>query len=122
MTLLITVVIGGPAHVRIFPTRWLVAAIIISSRGLGRVDPSGRGGALRSRAAGAVIATISIAPTLLVVPAMFLGLGGLGAMRKHGLCLVRAEKKGALVPDVIFGNFRGRAVALEAVSIHLTDP
>ena len=69
MALLITIVTGGPAHIPIFPTRWLVAATIISSRDLGRVDPSSRGGALRPGAAGAAIATIPIVSTLLMVPA-----------------------------------------------------
>ena len=58
MALLITVVTGGPTHVLIFPTRWLVAATIFSSRGLGRVDPSGQGGTLKPGAARAAIATI----------------------------------------------------------------
>ena len=77
MTFLVTVLIGSPADVPIFPICWLVRATIISSRGLGRVNPSGQGKALRLRAAGAAIAIILIAPTLLVVPARSLGLGGL---------------------------------------------
>ena len=106
MALLVTVVTGGPAHVPVFPTCWLVAATIISCRGLGCVDPSGRGGALRPGAAGAMIATISIVPTLLMVPARSLqGLSSLGTMRGHGLCLLGAEQKGALVPDMVFGRF-----------------
>ena len=67
MALLVTVITDGPAHVPIFLTRWLVAATIISSRGLGRVDPSGWDGALRLGAAGAVIAIIPIMPTFLMV-------------------------------------------------------
>ena len=69
MALLFTIVTGGPAHVPIFLTHWLVAATIISTRGLGRVNSSGQGGALRPGAAGAAIALISIAPTLLMVSA-----------------------------------------------------
>ena len=69
MALLITVITGGPAHVPIFPTRWLVAATIILSQSLGHVDPSGRGGALRPGAVGAAIAIIPIVLTLLIVPA-----------------------------------------------------
>ena len=112
MALLITIVTGGPAHVSIFPTCWLVAATIISSRGLGCVDPSGRGGALRPGAAGATIATISIVPTLLMVPARSLqGLSSLGTMRRHGLCLLGAERKGVSVPSVVLGRFQGGAVA-----------
>ena len=122
MALLVTVVTSGPAQVPIFPTCWLVAATIISSQGLGCIDPHGRDKALRPRAAGAAIAMISIAPTLLVVPARSLGLGGLEAMRRQGLCLLRDERKEALVPSVIVGSFRGGAVAPEAASIHLTDP
>ena len=72
MELLVTIVTGGPAHVPIFPTRWLVAATIILRRGLGRDDLSGRGGALKPGAAGAAIVTISIVPTFLMVPAQFL--------------------------------------------------
>ena len=69
MALLVTVIIKGLAHVFIFPTRWLVVATIISSRGLSPVDPSSRGRTLRPGAAGAAIATILIVPTLLTVPA-----------------------------------------------------
>ena len=105
IALLITVVTSGPTHVFIFPTRWLVAATIISSRGLGCVDPNGQGEALRPGAMGAASVTILIAPTFLVVPARFLGLGGLGAMRRHGLCLLGAEQKGASVLGVILGRF-----------------
>ena len=113
MAFLVTVLIDGPTHDLIFPRRWLVAAIIILSRGLVCIDPSGRSGALRPRAAGAAIATIPIVPT----PQMVLvrspqGLSSLGMMRKHGLCLLEAEQKGALVPGVILGRFRGGEVAL----------
>ena len=79
--------------------------MIILSRCLGRVDANGRDGALRPRAAGATIATILIAPILLVVLLRFLGLGVLGAMRRHGLCLVRAERKRVLVPVMMLGRF-----------------
>ena len=123
IALLMTVVTGGPAHVPIFTTCWLVAATIILSRGLGCVDPSGRGEALRPEAAGAAIATISIMPTLLMVPARsFQDLSSLGKMRKHDLCLLGAEQKGASVPGVVLSRFQGRAVALGAASIYLTDP
>ena len=105
MALLIIVVTGGPAQVPIFPTRWLVAVTIILSQGLGCVDLSGRGGALRPGAVGAAIATIPIAPTFLGVPARSLGLGGLSAMRRHGSCPLGAERKGALVLGVILGRF-----------------
>ena len=43
-------------------------------------------------------------------------------MKRHGLCLLGAEQKGASVPGVIFGRFWAGAVASEAASIHLTDP
>ena len=43
-------------------------------------------------------------------------------MRRHGSCFLAAEQKGALVPGVVFGRFRGGAVALGAASIYLTDP
>ena len=123
MALLVTVVTGGPAHVSIFPMCWLVTATIISSRGLGCVDPSGRGGALRPGVAEAAIATISIVLTLLMVPARSLrGLSSLGTMRRHGSCLLGAERKGASVPGVVLGRFRGGAMASRAASIHLTDP
>ena len=122
MAFLVTVVTGGLAHVNIFPTRWLVAGRIISSLSLGGADLDGRGGALRPRAAGAAIATIPIATTLLVVPARSLGLSGLRAMRSYGSCLLWAEQKGALVLAVILGRFWGGAVALGAARIYLTDP
>ena len=123
MALLVTVVTGGSAHVAIFPTCWLVAATTILSQGLGCVDTSGRGEALRPGAAGAAIATISIVPTLLIVPARSLrGLSSLETMRRHGSCLLGAERKGASVPSVVLNRFRGGAVALGAASIHLTDP
>ena len=122
MAFLVKVVTGGSAQVPMFSMYWLIAATIISSRGLGCVDHSGRVGALRSRAAGAAIATIFIAPILLVVPVRSFGLARLGAMRRHDLCLVRAKKKGALVPSMILNSFQGRAVALGAASIHFTDP
>ena len=122
MTLLVIAVTNGPAHVPIFPTRWLVAATIISSRGFGCVDLTGRGRALRPRAVRAVIATIPIMLTLLMVPARFFqGLSSLGTMRRHGLCLLRVEQKGASVPEVILGRFSGGAVALGAESIYFTD-
>ena len=69
------------------------------------MDPSRRGQALRPGAAEAAIATIPIAPTLLVVLASFLVLDGLKLMRRHGSCLVRAERKGTLVVGVISGRF-----------------
>ena len=123
IALFVTVVTGGLAQVPIFPTCWLVAATIILSRGLGCVDPSGRGGALRPRAAGAAIATISIVPTLLMVPARSLqGLSLLGMMRGHCLSLLGVERKGVSVPGVVLGRFRDGAVASGAASIHLTDP
>ena len=105
IALLITVITGGLAQLPIFLTRWPVAVPIISSQGFGRVNLSGRGGALRLGTAGAVIVTISIAPILLVVLARFLSLGGLGAIKKNGLCLVKAEQRGVLVLNVIFGRF-----------------
>ena len=105
MALFVTVVTGGPAQVPILPTRWLVAAIIISSRGFGCVDPSGWSGALRFEVAGAAIAIILIALTLLVVPAKSFSLDGLGAMKKHDSCLLGAERKGISVPGVIFSRF-----------------
>ena len=43
-------------------------------------------------------------------------------MRRHGLCLLRAERKGASVPSVILGSFQSGAVAPGAASIHFTDP
>ena len=106
MALLVIVVIGSPAQVFIFPTCWLVVATIILSWGLGYIDPSGRGGALRPGATRVATATISIVPTLLIVPTWsFRGLGLLGTMRKHGLCLLEAEQKGALVFGMILGRF-----------------
>ena len=106
MALLVTVVTSGPAHVLIFPTRWLVATTIISSRGFSCVDLSDQGRALRLRAAGTAIATLLIVRIVLVVPARsFQGFNLLGTMIRHGLCLLRAERKGALVPGVILGRF-----------------
>ena len=107
IALLVTIVIGGLAQVLIFSTRWPVATsiAIVSSRGLNCVDPNGRGGALMPGAVRAAIATISIAPILLVVLARSFGLGGLGAMKRHGSCLMRAERNGALVPSVILSGF-----------------
>ena len=124
MPFLVTIVTGGLVQVPIFPTRWLIAAMItiVSSRSLGHVDPSGRAEVLRPEAARAAIATIFIAPTFLVIPTRFLGLDGLEAMRKHDLCLVKAEWKGALVPGRIFGRFQGGAVTPRTVNIYLTDP
>ena len=92
MAFLVIVVIGGPTHVFIFPTRWLVAATIILSQCLSRVNSSARGGALRPGTAGAAITTISIVPILLIVPARSVqGLSSLETMRRHGLCLLEAE-------------------------------
>ena len=54
---------------------------------------------------GAVIVTIPITPIFLMVPARSFGLDRLGAMRRHGSCLLGEERKGALVSDVIFGRF-----------------
>ena len=120
MALLIIVVTSGPAHVFIFPRRWLVAATLILSRDLGRVDSSSRGGAIRPRAVEGTIGMIPIAPIFLVILARALGLDGLRAMRKHSSYLLRVERKRALVPGVIFSRFQGRAVAPGAASIHLT--
>ena len=69
MAILVTVVTSCPAQVFIFPTCWLVAATVILSQTLGCVDPCGRDGTLSPEAAGAAIATISIVPILLMVPA-----------------------------------------------------
>ena len=107
MPFFIIIVISDLTQVLIFLVRWPVAATItiVSSRSLGRIDPNSRGGALRPATAGATIATISIAPTLLLVPARSFGLDGLEARKKHDLCLLRVEQKRALVLDVIFGRF-----------------
>ena len=106
MVLLITVVTGGPTHISIFPTHWLVVATIILSWSFGRVDPSGRGGVLRPEAAGAAIAIIFIVLILLMVSARSLqGLSLLETMRRHGLYLLGAEQKGASVPGVTLGRF-----------------
>ena len=121
MTFLVIVVTGGPAQVLIFSMCCLVAATLILSQGLGCVNPSSQGRALRRGATGAVIATISIMPIFLLVPARSLGLGRLRAMRRYGLCLLKAERKRASVPSVILGSFRGRAVAPGAASIYHTD-
>ena len=124
MLFLVTIVTGSLAQVPIFPTRWPVAATItiVFSRDLSGIDSSSRGRALKLGAAGAVIARILIAPTLLVVPIRSLGLSGLGAMKRHGLWFVGAERKEGLVPGVILGRFRGRAMAPEIANIYLTDP
>ena len=105
IALLVIVVTNDPAQVPIFLTCWLVAALIIWSRSFGRIDSNGRGGTLRPEAAGVAIATIAITLSLLVVPAKSFGIGGFEAIRKHALYLLMAERKGALVPDVIFGRF-----------------
>ena len=106
MNFFVTVVTSDTTHIPIFLTRWLVAATIILSRGLGRVDPSDRGKVLRPGAVGAAIAMISIVPTFLIVPARSLqGLSSLGTMKKDGLCLLGAEEKGASVHGVVLGRF-----------------
>ena len=106
IALLVTVVTGGPAYVPIFPKRWLIAATIISSRGLGCVDSSSRSGALKPGAAGPVIVTIPIVSTFLVALARsFQYLSLLGTMKRHSFCLLVAERKGASVPGVIFNRF-----------------
>ena len=106
IALLITIVTSGLAQVSIFPTRWLVAATIILSRGFGLIDPGGSGRALRLGAVEAAIVTIAIIPTFLVVSARSLrGFSSLGTMKRHGLCLLEAEQKGVLVPDMILGRF-----------------
>ena len=105
MALFVTILIDGLAQVSIFPTRWLVAATIISSRGIGCVNPSARSEALGPGAARAAVATIPISPTLLVVLARCFGLGGLGVMRRHSSYLLGAERKGIPVPAVILGRF-----------------
>ena len=106
MALLVIVVTGGLAHIPNFPTCWLVAATIISSRSFGYIDSSGRSGSLRPEAAGAAIATISIVPTFLMVPTRSLqGLSLLGTIRRHFSCLLGAERKGVSVPGVVLGRF-----------------
>ena len=124
MPFLITIITGGLTQVPIFPTRWLVTAMItiVWSQSLGCADPSGRGIAVRLGAAGTAIVTILIPSTLLVISARSLGFGGLGAIKKHGLCLVKAERKRALVPGVILGRFQDKAMTLGAASIPLADP
>ena len=125
MPLLITIVTGDLAQVPIFPTRWPVAApiTIILSRDLGHVDSSGRGRVLSSGAAKAAIATICIAPILLVVPARFFrGFSSLWTIKKHSLCLLGVERMRTSVPGVFFARFWGGALALGTISIHLTDP
>ena len=123
MTLLVIVVTYGLAQVLIFSLRWPIAVTIILSQGLGRVDANCQGEVLRPGAAGAAIKTIFVPPTLLMVLTLFFwDLRMLGTMRKHGLCFLRAEQKGVLVLDVIFGRFLGRAMALGTASIHFTGP
>ena len=123
MALLVIVLAGGTAHVPIFPTRWLVSGTIILSRGLGHVDSSGRDRALRPRAMGPAITTIFIVLAFLMdLARSFLGLSLLETMGRHGLCLLGAEHKRALVLGMILGRFWGRTMASGAVSIHLTDP
>ena len=107
MLFFVTIVTGGLAQVSIFPTHWPVAATIITiaSRSVSCVDHSGRAGALRPGATGTTIATIPIAPNLLVVPARSLGLSVLAAIRSHGSYLRGVEQKGALALGEIRGRF-----------------
>ena len=105
MALLVTVITGGLAQVFIFLLRWSIAVTAILSRGLSCIDPNCRVRALRLGVTGAAITTIPIAPTFLVVPARSLGVVGLGAMKRHGLCLLETERKRTLVPKVFFGRF-----------------
>ena len=106
MALLVTVVTSGLAQVFIFSLHWPIAVMVISSRGLKHVDPSRRDRTLRPGAAGAVIAIISIAPTFLVVSARsFQGLSLLKTMKRHGSCLLGAERKRTSVPEVFLVGF-----------------
>ena len=92
MALFVIIVIGGPAQVPIFPTRWLIAATIISSRGLSSVDPSSRGEALRLEVARAAITIILIVPTLLMIPARYFQyLSLLRTIKKNASCLLGAK-------------------------------
>ena len=77
---------------------------------------------MRPGIVGAAIAKIFLTPTLLVVAVKSLRLGELGAINKHGSCLVKAERKEALVPCIIFDRLRGGAVAPGTASIYHTDP
>ena len=122
-SLLAPIVIGCLAQVLILSLRWPIAATITTGLnwGFGCIDRSNRGGALRPRAAGVAIATILIALILLVVLARSLALVELRAMRRHGSCLVGAERKGALVPGMILSTFQSGAVASEAAIIYLAD-
>ena len=43
-------------------------------------------------------------------------------MRRHALCFLGAERKGASVPGMVLGRFQDGAVASGAASIHFTDP
>ena len=85
------------------------------------LTPVAGGEALSHRAAGAVIAIILIVPIFLVVLAKSLGLSRLEAIRKYGLCLMRAERKGASILGMTLGRFWVRTVAPGTASIDFTD-
>ena len=99
-------VINSLAQVLIFSSRWPIAVMAFSSRGLRRVDPSRRSRALRPGAVRAAIAIIFIPPIFLVVPTQsFQGLSFLEIMRRHSLYLLEAERKRISISEVLIGKF-----------------
>ena len=123
MAFFITVIIGGLAQILIFLLRWPITVIIILRRGFGCVDSSCQSRILIPRATGTAIATIFISPIFLVVLArLFWGFRLLKRMKRHGLCLLKVERKRISVLRVFFGRFWGGAMAPRTISIYLTDP
>ena len=103
--------------------QWLVAVTVVPRRGFSCIDPSGRGGALKSESTKTTIG-FTIATVFFMFSARSLeGLNMLEAKEKQDFWFLRLRAEGiwAFISGVFFGLGSGGVMALGAVNIYLTD-
>ena len=120
----VIIVIGDLIQVFVFLLWWPVAVLVIPSRRIGYINPSGWSRAWKSWAARATMITASfIAPIVfMVLPRSIQGLGVFRALRRLRSKLLKSRR--VPVEDLLFGAFvclGGRLMALKIVSIYFSD-
>ena len=124
MSFLVIILTGDLTQVLIFSLQWPVTITVVSRYSLTHVDTSNQGKVLRLEVTRNTIG-FSFTSTLYVVLARFLtGLSTLKTMERKGLCFLRLKTKkiGVFIAGVLFRLGGGKAMALGAASIYLTDP
>ena len=122
--LLVTMVIDDLTQVFVVLFWWLVAILVVSSRRIDCIDPSGWSKVWKSWAIRATImTTFSIMLIILMVlPRPVWGLGVLKTLKRLGFRLLQPEK--VLIEDLfpsIFVRFEGGLIAAKTISIYFSD-